>query len=104
MCLDFIGNLLLNKKKYNQRIDMKFCVKMLERSENVEGGFWWIHKKQKSIYKRYNTLIKVINDKNVEAVKKVIVVNHLIIIREIVEDVWISFGSCHVIFWAWNLL
>ena len=37
-------------------------------------------------------------DENIEAVKKMIVDNHRIIIREIADDVGISFGSCQEIF------
>jgi len=37
-------------------------------------------------------------DENVEAVKKIVLENHRITIREVVEDVDISVGSCHAIF------
>ncbi|XP_025262232.1 protein GVQW3-like [Camponotus floridanus] len=37
-------------------------------------------------------------DDNVEAVKKIVMENRRIIIREVAEDVGISVGSCHAIF------
>ena len=37
-------------------------------------------------------------DENVEVVKKITMENRLITIREVVEDVSISVGSCHAIF------
>ena len=37
-------------------------------------------------------------DENIEAVKKIILNNHRITIREVADDVGISFGSCQAIF------
>ena len=37
-------------------------------------------------------------DENIEAVKKMILDNHRITIREVAEDIGISFGSCQAIF------
>ena len=38
------------------------------------------------------------SDKNIEAIKKIIFDNRRIIIREVADDVRISFGSCQAIF------
>ena len=37
-------------------------------------------------------------DENIEAVKKMILINHRITIREVPDDVAISFSSCQAIF------
>ena len=39
-------------------------------------------------------------DENIEAVKKIILDNHRITIREVADDVFISLGSCQTIFTA----
>ena len=40
---------------------------------------------------------------NVEAVKKIVLENRRITIREVAEDVGISVGTCHEIFWMFVL-
>ena len=44
-----------------------------------------------------------ISDENIEAVKKIILDNHSITIKEVVDDVGISFGSCQAMLYVLDM-
>ena len=101
-----------------QRICIKFCVKNgIKRSKTLEllkVAYGECTVSQTSVYKWYKLFTEgreeVNNDarpgrsststtnENTEAVKKIVMENRRITIREVAEDVSISVGSCHAIF------
>ena len=102
----------------DQRICIKFCVenviKCSETLEMLKVAYGECTVSQKSVCKWYMLFTegrKEVNDdarpgrpststtnENTEAVKKIVMENRRITIREVAEDVGISVGSCHAIF------
>ena len=110
-----LGDFLLSKKM-DQRICIKFCVKNKMKDSNVfkmlTVAFGESTLSKKNVYKWCKLFIegRDVNDdarpgcpsmstidENVEEVKKIVMENRRITIRE-VADVGISVGSCHAIF------
>ena len=105
------------QKKMDQRICIKFYVKNgIKCSKTLEMfkvAYCEYTVSQKIVYKWYKLLTEgreEVNDdarprrpststsnENTEAVKKILMENHQITIREVAEDVGISVGSCHAI-------
>ena len=102
----------------DQRICIKFCVKngikCSKTLEMLKVAYGEFTVSQKSVYKWYKLFTESreeVNDdarpgrpsasttnENTEAVKKIVMENRQITIREVAEDVGISVGSCHAIF------
>lgn len=102
----------------DQRICIKFCVKngikCSKALEMLTVAFGESTLSQKSVYKWYKRFTEGREDvddderpgvattstseENIETVKKIILENRRITIREVAEDVGISIGSCHAIF------
>ena len=102
----------------DQRICIKFCVrneiKCSKTLEMLKVAYGECTVSQKSVYKWYKLFTegrKEVNDdahpgrpststtnENTEAVKKIVMENRRITIREVAEDGGISVGSCHAIF------
>ena len=103
---------------FDSRICIKFCVKngikCSKTLEMLKVAYGECTVSQKSIYKWYKLLTEgreEVNDdarpgrlststtnENTEAVKKIVMENRRITIREVAENVGISVGSCHAIF------
>lgn len=112
-----LGDFLL-AKKMDQRICIKFCVKNKIKCSNalemLTVAFGESTLSKKNVYKWYKLFTEgredvnddarpgrpstSTTDENVEAVKKIVMENRRITIREVAEDVGISVGSCHAIF------
>ena len=111
-----LGDFLLSKKM-DQRICIKFCVKNKIKCSNVlemlTVAFGESTLSKKNVYKWYKLFTEGREDVNDdarpgrpststtnenEAVKKIVMENRQITIREVAEDVGISVGSCHAIF------
>ena len=107
----------------DQRICIKFCVtngiKCSKTLEMLKVAYGECTVSQKSVYKWYKLFTEgreeVSDDarperpststtnENTEAVKKIVMENRRITIKEVAEDVGISVGSCHAnfrIFWV----
>ncbi|XP_018051304.1 PREDICTED: putative uncharacterized protein FLJ37770 [Atta colombica] len=102
----------------DQRICIKFCVKNKMKCSNVlkmlTAAFGESTLSKKNVYKWYKLFTErredvnddarpgrpstSTTDENVEEVKKIVMENRRITIREIAEDVGISVGSRHAIF------
>ena len=105
-------------KNICQRICIKFCVKnkikCSETLEMLKVAYGETVLSKKNVYKWYKLLqdgredandeprsgrpSTSTTDENVQAVKKIVLENRRITIREVAEDVGISLGSCHEIF------
>ena len=102
----------------DQRICIKFCVKngikCSKTLEMLKVAYGECTVSRKSVYKWYKLFTEgreEVNDdarpgqpststtsENTKAVKKIVMENRRITIREVTEDVGISVGSCHAIF------
>ena len=99
-CLD----IKINRTKNLHKILFKIFNKLLQNTWNSEDSWG-----KQSIYKWYNLFQdgrKDVNDElrsttttteNVEGVKKIVLVNRQITIREFAEDIGISVGSCRIL-------
>ena len=108
----------LLSKKMDQRICIKFCVKngikCSKTLEMLKVAYGECTVSQKSVYKWYTLFTEgqeEVNDdarpgrpststtnENTEAVKKIVMENRRITIREVAKDVGITVGSGHAIF------
>ncbi|KAK5638146.1 hypothetical protein RI129_012441 [Pyrocoelia pectoralis] len=99
-----------------QRISIKFCVKkqnqVARTHSDVDCGVWTLD--QSNVYRWYKMfsegredvnnknragrLSTSTTDENIDEVKKIILANRQITVREVAEDLNISIGSCHSIF------
>ena len=90
--LHFIINL------FNAIVDILYVTFIM--STVAFGESTMIRKQVQLWYNRFNEGHEDVNDnaENIEAVTKMILANRRIIIREVADDVGISFGSCQAIF------